>query len=50
MGLWEEGATMEAMTMRYKRFGGLSLGVVPRSEWHRFLPDLLPFEEGFWYG
>ena len=50
VGLWDPGMTPEECSLRYKRFGGIQLGVIPREEWRNFLRDLLPFEEQFWYG
>lgn len=50
MGLWDRDATTQAMELRYQRFRGMSLGMVPREQWRSYLPQLLPYEEMFWYG
>jgi hypothetical protein len=50
MGLWDGERSSEAMRVRYERFKGIKFGVIPEADQGKFLRDLLPFEEGLWYG
>jgi hypothetical protein len=38
------------MKVRYARFKGIKFGVIPEDQQGRYLRDLLPFEQGLWYG
>jgi hypothetical protein len=50
MGLWDNAQGDEAMKVRYARFKGIKFGVIPENQQGRYLRDLLPFEQGLWYG
>ena len=50
MGIWDPSLSPQDITLRFKLFEGIALGVIPKSDWGAFLRDLLPYERQFWYG
>jgi hypothetical protein len=41
---------IERMQIRYQRLRGVRFGLVPEASQGSFLRELLPWEDGFWYG
>jgi hypothetical protein len=49
-GLWDNLKNRDQMAIRYKRLKGVRFGLIPEEQQGQLLRELLPWEEGFWYG